>query len=160
MISLSLGYVLVYVVLVGVASFVESPVGRGFGAFQLNALIRTGSLAAAAIALVATHGFTLPATRSALAGLGIGLLTGVGSLFYCFALDYLPVSSVVTFSNLYVAITTLLGIVALGESVTALKITGAHLHRSRRRVARPSPARYGVNPDASPARIHPQSARS
>ena len=160
MISLSLGYVLVYVVLVGVASFVESPVGRGFGAFQLNALIRTGSLAAAAIALVATHGFTLPATRPALAGLGIGLLTGVGSLFYCFALDYLPVSSVVTFSNLYIAITTLLGIVALGESVTALKITALICTVAGVVLLAHAPARYGVNPDASPAKNAPPSARS
>jgi EamA-like transporter family len=59
-----------------------------------------------------------------LAGLGIGLITGVGSLFYCFALDYLSVAMVVTFSNLYIVITTLLGIVVLGERVTALKIAG------------------------------------
>ena len=47
--AVSLGYVAVYVALVGVASFVEKPAGRGFGAFQLNALIRAGSLAAAAV---------------------------------------------------------------------------------------------------------------
>jgi hypothetical protein len=81
MFSLSFGYVAVYAVLVGVASFIESPVGHGLGAFQLNALIRTGSLAAAVIALVAVHGLSLPAGGPALAGLGIGLLTGVGSLF-------------------------------------------------------------------------------
>ena len=40
---LSLGYVAIYVVLVGVASFIEKPAGRGFGDFQLNALIRSGS---------------------------------------------------------------------------------------------------------------------
>lgn len=77
----------VYVVLVGVASFVESPVGRGLGAFQLNALIRTGSLAAAVVALIAAHGLTFPAARPAIVGLGIGLQTGIGSFFYCFALD-------------------------------------------------------------------------
>jgi drug/metabolite transporter (DMT)-like permease len=144
-ISLSLGYVLVYVVVVGVASFVESPVGRGFGAFQLNALIRTGSLAAAAIALVAAHGFTLPATRPALAGLGIGLLTGVGSLFYCFALDGMSVSLVVTFSNLYIVITTLLGIIVLGESFTVLKITGLICTMAGVVLLAHAPARYGVN---------------
>jgi len=42
--AVSLGYIGAYVVLVGVASFIESPVGRGLGPFQLNALIRTGSL--------------------------------------------------------------------------------------------------------------------
>jgi hypothetical protein len=45
--ALSLGYVAIYVALGGVASFIEKPAGRGFGAFQLNALIRAGSLAAA-----------------------------------------------------------------------------------------------------------------
>jgi drug/metabolite transporter (DMT)-like permease len=147
-ISLSLGYVAVYVVLVGVASFVESPVGRGVGAFQLNALIRTGGLAAAAVALVAAHGLTFPAGGPALVGLGIGLLTGVGSFFYCFALDYLPVSSVATFSNLYIAITTLLGIVVLGESLTALKITGLACTLAGVVLLAHAPARYGVNRDA------------
>src|SRR5579872_1910655 len=122
--TVSLGYIGAYVVLVGVASFIESPVGRGFGPLQLNALIRTGSLIAALVALVLTHGFTIPAGPSALAGLGIGLITGVGSFFYCFALDFLAVAMVVTFSNLYIVITTLLGIVVLGERVTALKIVG------------------------------------
>src|SRR5215471_17925540 len=105
----SLGYVAVYVLLVGVASFAEKPAGRGFGAFQLNALIRAGSLAAAAVALVFAHGLAFPASGYLLAGLGIGLITGVGSMLYCFGLNYLPVSLVVTFSNLYIVITILLG---------------------------------------------------
>jgi drug/metabolite transporter (DMT)-like permease len=148
-ISLSLGYVAVYVVLVGVASFIESPVGRGYGAFQLNALIRSGSLVAAVVALVVAHGFALPGVRASLAGLGIGLLTGVGSFFYCFSLDYLPVSLVVTFSNLYIVITTLLGIVALGEGVTALKISGVACTVAGVVLLARAPARYGVDPEAS-----------
>jgi drug/metabolite transporter (DMT)-like permease len=143
--SLSLGYVAVYVVIVGVASFIEGPVGRGFGAFQLNALIRSGSLAAAVVALLAAHDFGLPAARSILAGLGVGLITGVGSLFYCFALDYLSISLVVTFSNLYIVITTLLGIVVLHEPVTALKITGLVCTVVGVVVLAHAPARYGVN---------------
>lgn len=54
--TLSLGYVAVYVLLVGVASFIEKPAGRGFRVIQLNALIRVGSLAAAAVALSARAG--------------------------------------------------------------------------------------------------------
>jgi len=57
---LSLGYVAIYVALTGVASFIEKPAGHGFGAFQLNALIRAGSLAAALVALVFAHGPALP----------------------------------------------------------------------------------------------------
>jgi drug/metabolite transporter (DMT)-like permease len=147
-ISLSLGYVAVYVVLVGVASSIESPIAREYGAFQLNALIRAGSLVAALVALVAAHGFAFPAAGPALAGLGIGLLTGVGSFFYCFALDYLPVSLVVTFSNLYIVITTLLGIVALDERITALKITGVIFTVAGVVLLARAPARYGVDQDA------------
>ena len=157
MIVLSLGYVAVYVVLVGVASFIESPVGRGLGAFQLNALIRAGSLAAAVVALVAAHGLTLPAAGPALAGLGIGLLTGVGSFFYCFALDYLPVASVVTFANLYIAITTMLGIVVLGEPLTALKLTGLACTIAGVALLAHAPARYSVNPDTRAADKRPSS---
>ena len=147
MISLSLGYVVVYVLLAGVASFIESPVGQGFGALQLNALIRAGSLVAAVVALVAADDFVLPATRSVLAGLGVGLLTGVGSFFYCFGLDYMAVSLVVTFSNLYIVITTLLGIVVLGESLTVLKITGVTCTVAGVVLLAHAPARYGVNPE-------------
>ncbi len=39
--TLSLGYVAVYVLLAGVASFIEMPAGRGFKVIQLNALIDT-----------------------------------------------------------------------------------------------------------------------
>jgi hypothetical protein len=94
-----MGYVAVYMTLVGVASFIEKPAGRGFGAFQLNALIRAGSLAAAAVALVFANGLVFPATSYLLAGLGIGLLTGAGSILYCFGLNNAPVSLVVTLSN-------------------------------------------------------------
>ena len=119
-----LALIAIYVALVGVASFIEMPAGRGFGAFQLNALIRVGSLAAAAVALVFGHGLEFPAAGYLLAGLGIGLLSGVGSMLYCFGLEYLPVSLVVTLSNLYIVITVLLGIAVLHEPATGLKIAG------------------------------------
>jgi drug/metabolite transporter (DMT)-like permease len=117
--------VAIYVVLAGVASFIEKPAGRGFGAFQLNALIRAGSLAAALVTLAFARGLAFPATSYLLAGLGIGLLTGAGSMLYCFGLDYLPVSLVVTLSNLYIVITIVLGIAVLHEPVTVLKIGAA-----------------------------------
>lgn len=155
-IALSLGYVATYVVLVGVASFVESPVGRGFRAFQLNVLIRTGALVAALVALGVAHGLSLPGLGPALAGLGVGALTGVGSFFYCFALDYLPLSSVVTFSNLYLVVTILLGIVVLGEPVTTLKIVGLGCTLVGVVLLGRAPSRYGVNANGSSSEIrHP-----
>jgi drug/metabolite transporter (DMT)-like permease len=149
--TLSLGYVAIYVALAGVASLVEKPAGRGFGAFQLNALIRVGSLAAAAVALLFAHGLALPAGGYLLAGLGIGLITGVGSMLYCFGLNYLPVSLVVTLSNLYIVVTIVLGTVVLHEPVTVLKIAGLTCIVAGVLILGHSPARYAAHPEASSA---------
>ena len=149
--TLSLGYVAVYVLLVGVASFIEKPAGRGFRVIQLNALIRAGSLAAAAVALVFAHGFAFPATSYLLAGLGIGLITGAGSILYCYGLNCLPVSLVVTLSNLYIVITIVLGIVVLHEPVTVLKIAGLTCTMAGVLILGHSPARYAAQPEASSA---------
>jgi len=146
----SLGYVAIYVALAGVASFIEMPAGRGFGAFQLNALIRTGSLAAAAVALAFGHRPGFPADRYIFAGLGIGLLSGVGSMLYCFGLDYLPVSLVVTLSNLYIVITVVLGIVVLHEPVTVLKITGLICIIAGVLILARAPVRHAASPEARP----------
>lgn len=145
--TLSLGYVAVYVTLVGVASVIEKPVGRGFGAVQFNALVRAGGLAAAVVALFFTPGPVIPAFPYIVAGLGIGLLSGVGSLVYCFALDYMPVSLVVTFSNLYIVITIALGIAVLREPVTALKIGGLACIVTGISLLSHSPVRYAVSPE-------------
>jgi transporter family protein len=149
--SFSLGYVAVYVVLVGVASFIELPAGRSFSAFQLNVLIRVGSLAAGAAAFFAVHGTTLPVGPSVLVGLGIGLITGVASICYCLSLNYLPVSLVVTFANLYIVITILLGIIVLGEPVTTLKIAGLACTLAGVLVLAHPPAKYGVHLETSSA---------
>lgn len=143
--AFALASVAVYAVLIGVASFLEVPVGHGFGAYQLNALIRLGSLGAALIALFAFRGTTFPTVPSIFAGLGIGVLTGVGSLLYCFSLDYLPVSLVVTFANLYIVITILLGILVLGEPLTTLKIAGVGGTLAGVLVLAHAPARFGVH---------------
>jgi drug/metabolite transporter (DMT)-like permease len=147
---LSFGCLALFVVLVGVASFIESPVGRGFGAFQLNALIRVGSLAAGAVAFFAVHGLALPAGPAIWAGLGIGLIMGVGSICYCLSLNYLPVSLVVTFANLYIVITIFLGVVVLGEPITALKVAGLGCTLAGVLVLAYPPARNGVQPETGP----------
>jgi transporter family protein len=157
--AVSLGYVAIYVVLVGVASFIEKPAARGFGAFQINALIRAGSLAAAVVALVVAHRLALPATSYLLAGLGIGLITGAGSMLYCFGLDYLPVSLVVTLSNLYIVVTIVLGIVVLHEPVTGLKIAGLTCIIAGVVILGHSPARYAARTQGGSTASAPRQAR-
>src|SRR5260370_23257940 len=109
--------------------------------------MRVGSLGAAAVAFALGHGLVLPAARYLLAGLGIGLLTGAGSMLYCFGLDYLPVSLVVTLSNLYIVITIVLGIVVLHEPVTVLKIAGLTCIMAGVLILGHSPARYALHPE-------------
>lgn len=148
----SLAFVGAYVVLVGVASFVERPVGRGFGAFQFNALIRVGGLVVGVAALVAVHGLSLPPIRPLLAGLGIGLIGGTGSICYCLALDYLSISVVVACSNLYIVVTVLLGITVLHEAVTPLKIVGLAVTLAGVLLLSYTPGRFGVQSGSGAAR--------
>ena len=145
----SLGYIAVYVLVVGVASFAESPISQRLGAFQLNVLIRVGSLAAGVAALFAVHGLALPSGPYVLAGLGIGLITGVGSICYCLALDSMSVALVVTFSNLYIVITILLGVIVLREPVTALKVVGLASTFAGVLILAHPPGRYGVRTETS-----------
>jgi hypothetical protein len=92
---LPFAFIAAYAVLIAIASVIEVPIGCGFASVQLNLLIRLGSLAVAVLALVIVHGIAVPAGPSALAGLGIGVLTGVGSIIYCLTLIDLPLSLVV-----------------------------------------------------------------
>ena len=147
-VTLSLAYIALYALLVGVASFIEVPVGRGLGAFQLNTLIRLGSLAAAVTAVVIVDGFTLPAGPSVLLGLGIGLISGIGSILYCLALVDLPVALVVTLANLYLVVTIVLGIVVLGEPITPFKVLGLIGTVVGVVLLGYAPARYGVHDES------------
>ena len=139
-----LAYLVAYAVLAGVASFIEVPVGHRYQAFQLNALIRAGSLLAALVAFLAAHGLAIPMTTATLAGLGIGVIAGIGSICYCFAVSYMPVSTVATLSNLYLVVTTLLGIAILGESITVLKLGGLVAMIAGALLLDAAPARFGV----------------
>jgi drug/metabolite transporter (DMT)-like permease len=150
------GFIAAYAVIVAVASVIEVPIGRGLKSVQLNLLIRLGSLGAALAALVVVHGATVPAGPSALLGLGIGVLTGVGSIIYCLALIDLPLSLVVTLSNLYIVVTVLLGMSVLRESVTVVKIAGLALTLGGvLLLAYPPASRYGVHSASSSAKKAP-----
>lgn len=146
-------YLSAYAVIAGFASFIEIPVGRGYTAFQLNGLIRIGGLAAALLALFAAHGLAIPMTSASLAGVGIGVIAGLGSICYCFAVSDMPISTVATLSNLYLVVTTVLGIAVLGESVTALKITGMAATVAGALLLGAAPARFGVHSGAAAKRV-------
>jgi drug/metabolite transporter (DMT)-like permease len=59
-----------------------------------------------------------------LAALGIGVLTGAGSVAYCFAVDRLPLSLVVSVANTYILVTVVLGLVVLHEGMGLFTVVG------------------------------------
>jgi drug/metabolite transporter (DMT)-like permease len=114
----ALGFIGVNVVLVGIASFLERPLSQKLDAFRLGAALRLGALVIAVAALLAGRGPTLPDYEPGLAGIGIGLILGVGSAFYCLALSRLAPWLAASVANGYVAVTILLGVAVLGEDLT------------------------------------------
>lgn len=121
---LALAFVGAYVILTGIASCLEKPVGNMLDAFQLNLVIRTGTLILGAAALVLLSGAAIPSVPSLLAALGIGVLTGAGSVAYCFAVDRLPLSLVVSVANTYILVTVMLGLVVLHEGMGLFTVVG------------------------------------
>ena len=153
----SFAFIAAYAVIIAIASVIEVPISRGFASVQLNLLIRLGSLGVAVLALVVVHGIAVPTGPFALAGLGIGILTGIGSIVYCIALIEMPLSLVVTLANLYIVITCLLGMTLLHESVTVLKIAGLTLTLGGvLLLAYPPSSRYGVHSATSVAKKAPK----
>jgi bacterial/archaeal transporter family protein len=149
----ALGFMAVYVLLIGVASFLEAPAGRHFRPFQLNALIRTGSLAAALVAAFAVDGLALPPLLWVLAALGVGLISGLGSICYCLCLSSMPVSLVVSLANLYLVVTIVLGVLVLHDALTLITVAGLICMLAGMLLLVQSPIRYGVQaPPASGAR--------
>jgi drug/metabolite transporter (DMT)-like permease len=140
----ALGYIGLYVLLIGVASFLESPVGSGFSPFQLNALIRVGSLAAALAAVFAVDGLAVPPLPWVLAALGVGLISGLGSICYCLSLNSMPVSLVVTLANLYLVVTVALAAAVLHDPLTLFTIAGLVCTLAGMLILVHPPGKYGV----------------
>lgn len=124
---IALGFIGANVALVGLASFLEQPLSRRLDAFRLGAALRVGGLAMAVVALLVGRGPAIPDLAPGLAGLGIGLMLGVGSAFYCLSLSQLAPWLAASVANGYVAVTILLGVVVLGEHLTWLAIAGLAL---------------------------------
>jgi drug/metabolite transporter (DMT)-like permease len=123
----ALGFIGANVVLTGVASFLEQPLSRQLDTFRLGAALRLGGLIMAVVALLAGRGPAIPDLEPGLAGVGIGLILGVGSAFYCLALSRLAPWLAASVANAYVAVTILLGVVVLGEHLTWLVVAGLAL---------------------------------
>ena len=117
-------FLLGYVVLVGVASFLQKFGMKQLNPYQINFLMAVGMLVTAVPALWLTQGsLTVPAKALPL-GAPIGLLMSLGSISYVLALSKLPVGTAAAISTSYVVLVVVLSRVVLGESLSWPKIAG------------------------------------
>lgn len=113
----------VYIVLIGVSTFLEKPVLNGLDPLQLNVLVGLGIFVVGGIALLAVDR-RVPPLGPIGAGLGVGVMIGVGSIAYFVALTRLPVSIAATLGDTYIVVTIVLSILFLHDTITVPKVAG------------------------------------
>jgi drug/metabolite transporter (DMT)-like permease len=113
-----------YIVLVGVASFLQKFSMKQLNPYQINFLMALGMLVTAVPALLIKQGSLTVPTKSLPLGVPIGLLMALGSISYVLALSKLPVGTAAAISTSYVVLVVLLSRVFLGESLSWLKVAG------------------------------------
>ena len=106
-----------YIAIIGVGAFLEKPALRGLDATQLNGLMAIAMTAVAALGL-AVKGPRPPMTKRTLAGVGVGAMIGIASVFYFLGLQGLPVSVAAAFSNASIVVTVVLASIFLRQPLT------------------------------------------
>ena len=117
-------FLLGYIVLVGVASFLQKFGMKQLNPYQINFLMAVGMLVTAVPALWFTPGSLKVPTKALPLGAPIGLMMALGSISYVLALSKLPVGTAAAISTSYVLLVVLLSRVFLSEPLSWLKITG------------------------------------
>jgi drug/metabolite transporter (DMT)-like permease len=120
-------FLLGYIVMVGVASFLEKFSMKQLNPYQVNFLMAIGMAITALPALWLKQGnLTVPAKALPI-GAPIGLLMALGSICFVLALAKLPVGMAAAISTSYVLLVVLLSRFFLNESLTWMKTAGIAL---------------------------------
>lgn len=121
-----MGYVFVigYVLLVGVATFLMKVSLKNLSPYQLNFLMGIGMLLTGIPALLIAHRtFRIP-VKEVPVGFLIGTMMALGSILYVLALNKLPASVASVLAATYVGVVIVLSWLVLKESFDAIKIVG------------------------------------
>ena len=113
-----------YIVMVGVASFLQKFSMKQLNPYQVNFLMAVGMAVTAIPALLIKQGSLTVPMKSLPLGAPIGLLMALGSISYVLALSKLPVGTAAAISTSYVLLVVLLSRVFLDENLSWLKIAG------------------------------------
>src|SRR5437016_7762667 len=117
-------FLLGYIVMVGVASFMQKFSMKELNPYQVNFLMAIGMAVTAIPALLIQQGNLAVPVKSLPLGAPIGLLMALGSISYVLALSRLPVGTAAAVSTSYVVLVAILSRVFLGEELNWLKIVG------------------------------------
>jgi uncharacterized membrane protein len=120
-------FLLGYIVLVGVASFLEKFSMKQLNPYQVNFLMAIGMAVTAVPALWIKQGSLSVPMKALPFGAPVGLLVALGSISYVLALSELPVGMAAGISVSYILLVMLLSWWFLDESMNWMKIAGALL---------------------------------
>src|SRR5437773_4519995 len=121
------GFLAGYIVMVGVASFLEKFSMKQLNPYQVNFLMAIGMAVTAVPALWIKQGSLTVPMKSLPLGAPIGLLMALGSICFVLALSELPVGMATGISVSYVLLVLFLSWLFLNESMSWVKILGTLL---------------------------------
>jgi drug/metabolite transporter, DME family len=124
-----MGYLFVigYILLVGVATFLMKVTLKNLSPYQLNFLMGIGMLITGIPALLLAHrSFKMP-VKELPTGITIGIMMAVGSILYVLALNKLSASVASVLAATYVGVVIVLSWLFLRESFDAIKVLGIAL---------------------------------
>ncbi|HEY3024665.1 MAG TPA: DMT family transporter [Pyrinomonadaceae bacterium] len=116
-----------YIVMVGLASFLEKFSMKQLNPYQINFLMAIGMLVTAVPALWIKEGTLVVPVKALPLGAPIGLLMAIGSICFVLSLAKLPVGMATAISTSYVLVVMLLSRVFLAESIGWMKAAGITL---------------------------------
>lgn len=120
-------FILGYILIIGVATFLMKVSLKSLSPYQLNFLMGIGMLLTGLPALLIAHrSFKMP-VKELPAGLVIGVMMATGSILYVLALNKLSASVASVLAATYVAVVIVLSWLFLKESFDAIKIVGISL---------------------------------
>ena len=118
------GFLLGYVVMVGVASFLEKFSMKQLNPYQVNFLMAIGMVVTAVPALWLKQGNLNVPTKALPLGAPIGFMMALGSIAFVLALSKLPVGTATAVSTSYVLLVVLLSRIFLNEDIGWIKFAG------------------------------------
>src|SRR5438067_10285773 len=120
-------FLLGYIVMVGVASFLEKFSMKQLDPYQVNFLMAIGMAVTAVPALWIKQGTLAVPAKALPLGAPIGLLMAVGSICFVLSLAKLSVGTATAISTSYVVLVVLLSRLFLNESIGWMKTAGITL---------------------------------